>query len=484
MAEPATPADGTLTIDLAVRALVLATLLAIPLLIVETGYVPPDDALRHAAKAVSGRPWTEIVVLRPDMTLDVHAGWHAFLGAIHAMTGADAHALVLTSIVLLFVLAGLPAAALLRRPEAALAALTVLALADVRGFGRLVSGRPLLVSMAVVSTLALIWPHLRHRFEPRSTVTLVALFAVATAVHGSWFLFLVPLSAFFLAGEVRAGLRVAVCWLGGVALGALATGHPFALLVQAVRHSTLALGGGMPVLWLAVEFQPAQGAPMMVAAVAIAIALRRLREPRAVLWEPVLAMATVGWALGFVVRRFWTDWGAPAALIWLAFEIEQALEASLPPRSVRRLGAAAGIAAVSILVMTSDYEARYSREDPGFLSADNTEQRPWLPQHAGIFYSPDMALFFRTFYANPHAPWRYIAGFEPAVMPPEDFAVFREYARSGGAVASLDPWVGKLRPQDRLVVQGDSYAPPDLPALEWAQPLPGVWSGRLRRQTP
>ena len=113
-----------------VRMLVLATILIIPLRIVGQGFLPPDDALRHAAKVVSGRPWTEIVVLRPDMTLDAHPGWHAFLRGVRQLTGADAHALVLVSVVGLFVLALLPAPLLLRRPEAALTVLTVLVVAE------------------------------------------------------------------------------------------------------------------------------------------------------------------------------------------------------------------------------------------------------------------------------------------------------------------------------------------------------------------
>ncbi len=43
--------------------IVALVLLAIPLKIIGYGYLPGDDALRHAAKAVSGKPWSEILVL-------------------------------------------------------------------------------------------------------------------------------------------------------------------------------------------------------------------------------------------------------------------------------------------------------------------------------------------------------------------------------------------------------------------------------------
>jgi len=54
------------SVPLLARGLVLATLLFIPLRILGEGYWPRDDALHHAAKAVSGKDWSEILVLRAD----------------------------------------------------------------------------------------------------------------------------------------------------------------------------------------------------------------------------------------------------------------------------------------------------------------------------------------------------------------------------------------------------------------------------------
>ena len=42
------------------------------------GYLPPDDALRHAAFAVSGRSWDQLLVGRPEALFDQSPGWHAF----------------------------------------------------------------------------------------------------------------------------------------------------------------------------------------------------------------------------------------------------------------------------------------------------------------------------------------------------------------------------------------------------------------------
>jgi hypothetical protein len=51
------------------RIVLLVSIVLIPLRILGRGFLPPDDALRHAAKAVSGREWSEILVLRPGVAL-------------------------------------------------------------------------------------------------------------------------------------------------------------------------------------------------------------------------------------------------------------------------------------------------------------------------------------------------------------------------------------------------------------------------------
>ena len=93
-------------------------LVVAPLRVLAQGYLPGDDALRHAAKAVGGRSWTEILLLRPEITLDSNPGWHALLGALHRFFGLGAVDLVLASVALLFVLFSLGPVLLLRRPAA------------------------------------------------------------------------------------------------------------------------------------------------------------------------------------------------------------------------------------------------------------------------------------------------------------------------------------------------------------------------------
>src|SRR5687767_4880656 len=66
----------------------ILTLVFIPLKILSHGYLPFDDALRHAAKAVSGRDWSDIIVLQDQFKIDHSPGWHWILGLVHQLTGA------------------------------------------------------------------------------------------------------------------------------------------------------------------------------------------------------------------------------------------------------------------------------------------------------------------------------------------------------------------------------------------------------------
>jgi hypothetical protein len=102
-----------------------------------------------------------------------------------------------------------------------------------------------------------------------------------------------------------------------------------------------------------------------------------------------------------------------------------------------------------------------------------------MPEGSGIFYAADMRFFFNTFYKNPRADWRYMVGFEPALMLPEDLKIYRAIQRAGGACEAYEPWVKKMRAEDRLAI-ACSIQPP-LPSLEWKR-SGDYWIGRLPRK--
>src|SRR5471032_3535382 len=93
-------------VPLATWAIVILVVLAIPFKITGYGYLPGDDALRHAAKAVSGKSWSEILVLSPVYVIDHEFGWNLLLEKIHGWTHWNAEALVVFSVVAMFILVG------------------------------------------------------------------------------------------------------------------------------------------------------------------------------------------------------------------------------------------------------------------------------------------------------------------------------------------------------------------------------------------
>lgn len=464
-----------------VGVLAFALLVLVPLQIIGASYLPPDDALRHAAKAVSGREWIDILVLRPG-TMDSSPGWHAVLRAVHHAFGADPRALVVFQVVSLFLLVTVPPLLVLRRPEAWIIALGAVAVLEPLLVERLVVGRPLLLSMAVVVVLCLTWERLdSERVSRGAFAAVAAMIAAATWIHGAWYLFALPCAAFLLA-RPRAGLRLGAAAGVGVIAGALLTGSPIDFLWQHVQHVLLAFRGTQSAE-LVGEFRPYHGVPVLVVFVLLVITSRRLSEgaasPRSLLRDPVFLLAVLGWALGFRVARFWLDWGLPAVLVLVARRLEGAWPATFSRRDQMIIaGAALG---TCFLVMTADVGRRWSgatRDDP-YAVLTAPEHRAALPDSGGILYAHDMKPFYDLFFTYPEAPWRYSTGYEPGLMPAEDLAVYRA-AHFSRDVMALVPWARKLRPADRLVVRNERTAPP-ISGLAWYHAGNGVWIGRTPR---
>jgi hypothetical protein len=469
------------SVPLAARAIVLLFLAVVPFRIVATGWLPGDDALRHAAKAVSGKDWSEVLVLRPEVTMDSHPGWHALLQAVHTVTGADPNALALFSVVVVYLALLLPAVFLLRRPEAWALALAFYGALEQAVPTRFALGRPFILSMAVLVVLCLLLAREpegpRHRW--RTFALVAALLGVVIWMHPSWHLFLLPVLACLLAR--RFGLAL---WLtGALGLGVLVAGvlhgNPVEFAWQSVLHTLLAFGTEAPPGTLAIEFTPGTGAAPLVLGVGLLLLWRyaRGRWRDDVVDNPVFLLAATGWLLGWLVVRFWSDWGTPALLVWLALEIQGILEVRLPSLSPRRIGVAlvAGLAALLIL-SANTRGSRYLAAERPFLSLTSPTIGAALPDPGGVLYTDDMRLFFQLFYHRPTAPWRYIVGYEPALMPPEDLATFRNVL-AARTPDNFAPWVRKMTPADRLIIQS-TEGQPQIPGLAWTRVSATVWSGR------
>jgi hypothetical protein len=298
-------------------------------------------------------------------------------------------------------------------------------------------------------------------------------------MHPSWYLFLFPVFVCFLARRWKLGLGL----LGALALGVLLAGalygHPVAFVEQSVLHSVLALGTPAPSETLAIEFTPGSSSAQMLLGVLLLLLWRhaRGRWTSRTVDNPIFLLAASGWLLGWVVVRFWSDWGTPAILIWMALELQELLEERLSVLSLRRLAVSLVAGLAALLVLSANLRGqRFAAAENPYLSLTSPDVGSALPDPGGILYTDDMRVFFQLFYRRPSAPWRYIVGYEPALMPPDDVATFRKVLAYRTA-DSFAPWTAKMTPKDRLILLSTQGQPP-IPALEWTQVSPTVWSGR------
>ena len=442
---------------------------------------------RHVAKAFTDKPYTDIVVMRPGYTVDNSPGWDWMLTALHRYAGWGKDALVsfaIISLMLCFFYAPLP---WLRRPEAWLLALLTLFLARPSLLGnRLSQGRPLLWDEAVLIAVLFAWarPNSDRPSWLRIALTSIGI-SLSVWIHGAWYLWTVPLAAFFLAGAWRSGLWLTACFGAGTLLGASLSGHPIGLLATAVNICA-SIYHENPAQWMLVgELAPDTGDAGMVAALALIFLATRLLPRRQTtraasgIWlRPVVTLMILCWILGFKADRFWADWGIPAALVWMAVQFQDLLEEFQPAAVSKRLVAVVLISAPLFLVATNDTGRRYTANlTQPFLDAGDPALKGWFPDGNGIFYSVQMDFFYDTFYTNPNGDWRYILGFEPALMPDEDLKIMRRIVWNKEAPEAYRPWIQKMRPEDRLAIF--SYGRPNLPQLQWLDAAQYVWIGRL-----
>jgi hypothetical protein len=464
--------------QLAVRLLGVGAVVLIGMQILAQGYLPVDDALRHAAKAVSGKPWSEILVARPGL-VDFSPGWHAFLRGTHLAFGANAHTLVWVEILAGFAAVSLGPLLLMRRPEAWLAAMSVGALLEPQLVVRWVIGRPLVISIAILVLMCLTWQRLDGERLPRRPLTVAAaLVMAATWIHGSWYLWALPIFACVLASQRRVAMRMTLAAGIGFILGALLSGNAVDFLWQNLSLA-LNLGGGAVSAWV-YEMQAYPFVPMLMLGVLAVVVVRKvwLDVPaRSLARDPVFMLAALGCLLGMRSARFWMDWGMPAAVVFMAREIEQ-LWIAFAPAGRRLLGAAAA-AVVCFVVWTANVNQRWMpRHEKAFQEI--VISRPLaLPDSGGILYTDDRRIFYEMFYLEPMAPWRYTLGFTPEVMPDEDYAVYVD-RHTTGTIESLEPWVRRMTPADRLLIR-DHRGVQRWNQLEWLQLEGGFLSGRLKR---
>ena len=457
----------------------LGTLLLTCLRVIGQGYFPIDDALRHVAMVVSGQSWAEILVIRPEITMDSHPGWHAILRLVQLLSGNNKTLLLNFSVIFFFLAFTMPPVFYFRRSEAWIASL---ALSSVFFFGltfRLFYGRPYIASMVMIVLFCFLWDRIRDKEIPwAELVTLALVTALATWIHGTWYLFALPLLALVLARQWRVFMLLSGAMFIGVFSGAMFTGSPLAFLHQMLFHALEAFGKYDFQRQLVSEFQPFSGEVLVFILVGVLLLWRcvRCEWKTTTVDNPIFYLATIGWIMGFIAARFWTDWAWPALAFWVALEVQVALEFYTEMYSMKRLAFVGVFCLVLLLAVTNDQGSRWSGVVSEWPNIENADHRPWLPDDGGILYNDNMTLFYQVFYLNPHAPWRYMLGFEPIWMTTDNLKIYRNIQLTRGKNESYAPWVGKMTEKDRMILIRN--VKPQIEGLEWHEVTPTVWSGK------
>jgi hypothetical protein len=468
---------------------VICVIILIPLKIIGYGFLPMDDALRHAAKAISGKPWQQILVMRGDFPIDPSPGWQKILDWVHAGFGGNAESLVIFSVVALMLRVTLCALPWFRRPEAWLAAMFIALVFVPACTTRFARGRPYLLTDAMLIIILLLWSRQENDRPRRLTILLTPLLVAASAwIHGSWYLLCLPGAAILLAGWWRSAICYGGCWLVGSFLGCALTGYPLGFLLQSTRHMFGVFGDFTVIRQLEPEMYPSDGDIPAVLAVVVLLLCRKMFlgwNPRALL-NPVFMMMVLGWLLGLKMRRFWWDFGTPAFMVWVALELQEHFEKHLSFDSAKRLLITLAIAMGAFFGFTADRESRWtSNLETEYITPDTPGITGWLPDKDGIIYNSDMDVFFLMFFKNPTADWRYVLGFESGWMRPDDLEVLRKIQWNRGTAAeAYEPWVRKMLPADRMIIRASGAGgPPEIPELQWHYAASGLWIGRLPQTT-
>ena len=470
-------------IPLLIWIICISTLLMIPLKIREYGYAPIDDAHRHIGKAISGKPWNEILVMREDITIDTNCGWHKILGFLHHNMGWDAETLMTFSISGLFLILAFTGLAIFQLPESWMAALLVFLIPYQGLIVRLTRGRPYIFSMAILFMVLAIWrQNTQSRKNWGTVLVTTVLIACATWIHGSWYLWGIVVVAFFLSRRFKDTLYLGISWICGSIIGACLTGTPVNFLWQQLRWAFDAFGRHEIQRVLVLEFQPSSGDPRVVFLIVLLLFLICIRENnvRRVIRDPVFMLLIIGWLFGLATKRFWIDWGLPSGILWFGYELQRIIKENSKSTEIGRLGITCFVALALYLGSSSDLEGRWTSQlMDKYLDENDPELSGWLPDENGIIYSADMRDFYRTFFANPHANWRYVLGYEPAIMREDDLTIYRDIQWNYGITDSYLPWVEKMTSADRLFIEGNSRNQPDIPDLEWKFVGGYKWIGRL-----
>lgn len=468
--------------------LIAVIFLIIPLKIMSYGWIPEDDALRHSAFATlsSEKNWNDICVIEKGFEADHNPGWHSILRFLHNKLHFSKQNLLRFSVVGLFLLFTFCGIAAAPSPVCWLLAFLTLLTFEASFLGRMLLGRPYIISCAITLLIMKYWISKDEssytKIDAKGIILSTVLFALGTWTHGSWYLyFLIPVS-FLLAGKCKNSLNIILAIVIGTIIGALMTGD-FNEFLKYHIFATTSIFTEKTFNWLLVSElasgnQPTSFMLYGVAIIALCVYKKKLTL-KDLTTDPAFLLLMLSWLLSIMVVRFWIDWGRIALLFWLSQRAKDILDSTESLKEPRvKYCLFIFILCTLFFMSTNDGSGRFSRvvfNQP----IDFTEKRleGWAPEPGGIVYSDAMCVFYKHFFEYPTAPWRYILGFEPAIMPKEDLKIHRQIGYNFRRAEEFLPWINKMTTADRIISIGPIG---DFPQLESIRGARNYWIYRLK----
>lgn len=468
--------------------IVVAALIYLPVKILSMGYLPTDDTNRHIAFSMLDKAWPDVLVQEPGFGADHNAGWHMVLRFLNRRCNVSREGLMYFSTVGMFLLLNLTGAFIIPCSVTWFIVLLIIFIAESSMFGRMVCGRPFIVSCFSTLIILRLWfidvkKYGQHEFcvTAKYLLSLAAL-TLGVWIHGTWYIFLIFPMAQLLAGNIKKTFELTLLIALATLLGAYMTGHfseflqyhfsaPKNIYSEQVFNWQLVTenGEGNPGwTWLIFAFG--------IFAVLIYNKRARLNE---LAYDPLFFLIMLTWLPAIKIIRFWADWGRISLMFWLCYKLTDVIrDMELVKKAFfRYVLFILVIAGALIIIPKAPWSQQKLRE---FYTADFTKEelKPFKPEEGGIVYNDQMFHFYFQFYNEPEGKYRYILGFESATMPREDKVVLRDLSYTGGHASAYKPWIDKLTKKDRIFASNDITK--EYPQLDWVRASNKLWIGKLK----
>ena len=460
-----------------------AVFIIIPFKIIWKGFLPNDDANRHVAYAISDHKWSDVLEITPGLESDHNVGWHKILRFIYKCFRINKKDLLIISIIGLFFLFNLTGC--LVSPNSAAWPITLIALFlfEASLIQRSILGRPFIISNIATLILLKLWfiKDLEIKNWLKYFISMLVL-VLAVWIHGTWYTFLILPTALLLSGQIKRSINLTLCILVSTVIGAFLTGEIKEFLYFHYA-ATLNIFSEKIYNWqLVTEFAEGNVRLLwMIPTIFIIILLIISKKLKLndLSKDPIFIMILLTWMLSIKVVRFWVDWGTVALTFWLSLKLSELIkdmESAKKPLLRRTFFVLIAIT-VTILIPSSNWNNKKERNS-FIVDFSKKEFEAFKPVEGSIIYNDSMRHFYYQYYADPEGKYKYVLGFEPAIMLEDNRKTFRDILYSRFHYKAYKPWVDKLTKKDRLFASNDLSK--NYPQLDWIKASDKFYIGKLK----